>query len=125
MTAPSSSGVDERPDEVAEVPDTPCTKSGTDLIALKTALPTRAMSDADGNDRVAGSRKGRIGSRERRSTNAKCAAVEARAASASTTARAGYTRTACANTSSEAAEGPFRMTSGPRRARRWCLPPGR
>ena len=43
MTAPSISGVSTTPDEVAEVPITPCTKSGTKLIVPNIAMPTSAM----------------------------------------------------------------------------------
>src|SRR5712691_7461351 len=41
-TAPSISGVSTTPDDVADVPITPWTKSGTKAIVPSIALPTRA-----------------------------------------------------------------------------------
>ena len=43
VTAPSISGVRTTPDDVADVPITPCTKSGTYEIVPNIAIPTSAM----------------------------------------------------------------------------------
>src|SRR6266849_4473370 len=43
VTAPSISGVRTTPDDVAEVPITPCTNSGTYEIVPNIAIPTSAM----------------------------------------------------------------------------------
>ena len=43
VTAPSISGVSTTPDDVADVPITPCTNSGTKAIVPNIAIPTSAM----------------------------------------------------------------------------------
>ena len=71
VTAPSISGVSTTPDDVADVPITPCTKSGTYEIVPNIAMPTSAMQATlpatIGLRRIS---NGRIGSRARRSTTA-------------------------------------------------------
>ena len=85
-TAPSISGVRTTPDEVADVPITPCTKSGTYEIVPNIAIPTSAMQATlpatIGLRRIS---NGRIGSRARRSTSAKTASRTAATTSAPTT----------------------------------------
>src|SRR5262245_53030054 len=71
VTAPSMNGVKTTPEEVAEVPITPCTKSGTNAI-----VPTIAIADRPTDATPAatiGLRRnsnGRIGSFALRSTKA-------------------------------------------------------
>src|SRR5207248_654799 len=45
VTAPSINGVSTTPDDVADVPITPCTNSGTYVIVPNMAMPTRHMQD--------------------------------------------------------------------------------
>ena len=60
------------PDEVAEVPITACTKSGTKLIVPNIAAPTSAMhATLEATVWLRSRSKGRIGSGTRRSTSAK------------------------------------------------------
>ena len=88
MTAPSISGVSTTPDEVADVPITPCTKSGTYEIVPNIAIPTSAMQATlpatIGLRRIS---NGRIGSRARRSTSA-----NAPSSTAAATKRADHVR---------------------------------
>ena len=62
--APSMSGVSTTPDEVAEVPITPCTKSGTKLIVPNIAIPTSPIAERRSTATVGlrSRSKGRIGS---------------------------------------------------------------
>src|SRR5438045_1647199 len=69
ITAPSMSGVSTTPDDVADVPITPCTNNGTYEIVPNIAIPTRAMQAT--LEATIGFRKtsnGRIGSAAPRST---------------------------------------------------------
>src|SRR5207248_4578242 len=45
VTAPSISGVSTTPDDVADVPITPCTNSGTNEIVPNMAKPTRPIEN--------------------------------------------------------------------------------
>ncbi len=54
VTAPSMNGVSTTPDDVAEVPITPCTNSGTNAIVPNIAMATSpAHDDARRDGRVA------------------------------------------------------------------------
>ena len=83
VTAPSISGVSTTPDDVADVPITPCTKSGTYEIVPNIAMPTSAMHAilpaTIGLRRMS---NGRIGSGARRSTDANVTSSTAASASA-------------------------------------------
>src|SRR5438309_10992704 len=63
VTAPSIRGVSTTPDEVADVPITPWTNSGTKEIVPNIAIPTRAMqARQDATTRFLSRENGRIGS---------------------------------------------------------------
>ncbi len=80
------SGVSTTPEDVAEVPITPCTKSGTYEIVPNIAIPTSAMqATLPATIGLRSTSNGRIGSRARRSTSPKVASTTAAAASAATT----------------------------------------
>jgi hypothetical protein len=84
--APTISGVRTTPEDVAEVPITPWTKSGTKLIVPNIAAPTRAMhATLPATVSLRRRSNGRIGSGTRRSTRAKTARTTAAAASAVST----------------------------------------
>ena len=86
MTAPSISGVSTTPEDVADVPITPCTKSGTYAIVPNIAIPTRPMQATLAETVRSRSRSnGRIGSGTRRSISAKSASSAVLAASAPST----------------------------------------
>src|SRR5436853_7608711 len=86
QTAPRIIGVSTTPDDVADVPITPCTNSGTYEIVPNIAIPTSAMHATlpatIGLRRIS---NGRIGSPARRSTNANAASNSAARTSAPTT----------------------------------------
>src|SRR6266540_6413753 len=86
VTAPSISGVSTTPDEVADVPITPWTKSGTKEIVPNIAIPTSAMQARhDATTGFRSSENGRIGSGTRRSYTRKVAKATAATESAPTT----------------------------------------
>ena len=70
VTAPRISGVSTTPDDVAEVPITPWTKSGTKLIVPNMAAPTSAMhATLEETVWLRSKSNGRIGSTTRCSTS--------------------------------------------------------
>src|SRR5260370_40716559 len=85
VTAPSISGVRTTPDDVAEVPITPCTNSGTYEIVPNIAIPTSAIqATLDATTALRNTSNGRIGSRTRRSVTANRTSSAAATASAPT-----------------------------------------
>src|SRR6266576_3136483 len=87
VTAPRISGVRTTPDDVAEVPITPWTKSGTKLIVPNIAAPTSAMhATLEATVWLRSRSNGIIGSTTRRSISPKAAIRMAAARSAPTTA---------------------------------------
>src|SRR5438445_10808690 len=86
VTAPSISGVRTTPDDVAEVPITPCTNSGTDEIVPNITIPTSAMQRTlDATTGLRSTSNGRIGSRTRRSITANAASSRPASTNAPTT----------------------------------------
>src|SRR6476646_4347961 len=87
VTAASMRGVRTTPEDVAEVPITPCTNSGTYEIVPNMANPTRPIDSTLAltvdDDRIKS--KGRIGSGTRDSIRANTASSRAEAASTPTT----------------------------------------
>src|SRR5262249_51846732 len=82
-TAPRINGVRTMPDDVAEVPITPWTKSGTKLIVPNMAAPTSAMqATLEATVWLRKRLKGRIGSGTPRSMKAKATDSTAAAVSA-------------------------------------------
>src|SRR5215216_2696790 len=95
VTAARISGVSTTPDEVADVPITPCTNSGTYRIVPNIAIPTSdTQRTLDATIGFRSTSNGRIGSRTRRSTNANAARSTAADTSAPTTCTEpqGYSR---------------------------------
>src|SRR3954451_7535892 len=85
-TAPSVMGVSTTPEDVADVPITPCTNSGTYEIVPNIAIPTSAMqATLPATIGLRSTSNGRIGSRARRSTSANSPSITADIASAPTT----------------------------------------